>query len=78
MSLVYIDFRGVKGVRVRYRDYGYESDTGAHVIEWEFEDSRFPGITEVTDEEDEAIVQQLHEISANYGDDLADFGDVVK
>lgn len=75
MSLAYIDFRGIKGVRVRYSEYRCEAD---YLIEWEFEDGRFPDITEVTEEEDREIVLQLLDIAAHYGDDLVDFGDVVE
>ena len=52
---------------VTYRDHGYEWDTGAHEIEWEFDDRSMndPDLFEITEDEQDWILEQLHEIAAD-------------
>lgn len=52
--------RGEK-VEVSYRDHGYEADTNAHDIDWEFTDPTLNA--DLTDEEQDAIYLQLVEAS---------------
>ncbi len=61
MAKVYVKFRGDE-VEVKYRDYGYESDTNAHTIEWEFTGDLPP---DLTDEEQGDIDKQLYEIATD-------------
>lgn len=56
-----VDFRG-ESRDVEYRDYGYESDTGAHTIDWHFTEEEMKNV-ELTPEEEEAIYLQLAERS---------------
>lgn len=42
---------------VKFRDHGWESDTNAHNIDWEFVDADAP--KDLTDEEQEEIYLQL-------------------
>lgn len=50
---------------------GYESDTNAHVIEWQFVDDKPP--TELTDHEEQSVFDQLYDYledrEADYADD---------
>jgi len=59
MSKAWVKFRDDE-IQVKYRDYGYEHDTNAHTIEWEFV-GEVP--VDVTDEEQDKILEQLYEIS---------------
>lgn len=55
MRTTSVDFRG-ESVDIRYRDYGYEPDTNAHDIDWEFVEEPDPPATEA---EEEAIYIEL-------------------
>lgn len=54
-----IPFRG-EDADIKFRDYGYESDTNAHVIEWEFVDGRE---VDLTDAEEQAIYDRCAQAS---------------
>lgn len=64
--LTSIKLRG-KEFDVEYRDHGWEPDTNAHEIDWEFVDAGAP--KDLTDEEQEAIYLQLAEIGYERLDD---------
>ena len=62
-----IKLRG-KEYEVTYQDYGYESDTNAHVIEWDFVGEKPDPMP--TDAEDQSIYEQLGQISyESHGED---------
>lgn len=46
---------------VKYRDYGYEFDTNAHEIDWEFVDPE-SAPKDLTPEEEESVFIQLAKI----------------
>jgi len=52
---------------VEYRDHGYEPDTNAHDIDWDFVDAEAP--KDLTTEEEESIYLQLAEIGFERLDD---------
>lgn len=58
MSRVHVKFRNDE-IEVKYRDHGYESDTNAHEIDWEFTG---PLPENLTEEEQDSILEQLYEI----------------
>ena len=60
---IHITFRGEKDVLIGYEDHGYEPDTNAHDIDWWFEDERFKGDPNVTDEEEDAVLDLLYSMS---------------
>ena len=65
MARTKIKFRG-EDVEVEYKDHGYESDTNAHVIDWEFVD--YAG-GELTEAEEQAVYEQLVQNSYDHYDD---------
>lgn len=54
-----VTFRG-KEVDVEYVDHGWEPDTNAHVIDWNFIDDELNQL-EMTDEEEQSVYTQLWE-----------------
>lgn len=68
MSKTTIDFRGER-VDVEYTDHGYEPDTNAHVIDWDFGTGSPLNEAELTDEEEQSIYKQLLEISSQRGEE---------
>lgn len=65
MARTWVKFRDDE-VEISYRDYGYEPDTNAHTIEWEF----IGAVPEnLTDEEQDKILEELYEISADRSND---------
>jgi len=53
-----IKFRGEE-VEVKYQDYGYEPDTNAHGIDWEFVDLVVPDFSA---DEETLVLDQLYAI----------------
>lgn len=68
MAKVWLEFRGDE-VEIDYKDHGYEPDTNAHEIDWEFVS---PLPENLTDEEQDKILEKLYEISY---DRQSDYGD---
>ncbi len=64
-STLTINFRGGK-CTIKYKDYGYERDTNAHDVDWEFvgEDSHLNDVVLTADEE-----QQIYENIIKHADD---------
>lgn len=54
------------------RDYGYEEDTGAHDIDWNWIDEPPPNLT---DHEDQLISDQIYEASEAHAHDGVNFDD---
>lgn len=52
---------------VKYHDHGWEPDTNAHEIDWDFVDEDAPN--DLTDEEHEAIYLQLAQLDPPYFED---------
>lgn len=59
-----VTFRGEE-VDVMYRDHGYEPDTNAHDIDWEFVEEPDPP---ATDEEEQAIYLELAQRETEHDD----------
>lgn len=59
MRSFFIKFRG-EDHEVEYQDHGYESDTNAHDIDWNFAAEDMKDVT-TTDEEDQDIYNQIYE-----------------
>ncbi len=57
-----IQFQGQE-VEIEYHDFGYESDTNAHDIEWEFVDKIWNEFTPLSDEDEEAVMLHLYQLS---------------
>lgn len=57
MKTTVVIFRG-GSYQVEYKDFGYEPDTNAHVIEWSFVDKELQDF-EMTDEEEQQIYMQI-------------------
>lgn len=55
-----VTVRGVE-LTVAIRDHGYEYDTGAHEIDWEFTDDDAPD--DLTDEEEAAVMDQIYQFA---------------
>lgn len=49
---------------VEYRDYGWEPDTNAHEIDWDFTEPDAP--KDITAEEEEAVYLQLQQRGHDY------------
>jgi hypothetical protein len=63
MRSIFVPFRGDHEEVIVDRDHGYESDTNAHEIDWNF---TRPELEELaTDDEREAIMQMLYALSAD-------------
>ena len=69
MSSMFITFRGDPDVEIEFRDYGYEWDTGAHDVEWEFTDPNLKDV-EVTEHEEQEIFDKIVEYGRNWVDDF--------
>ena len=59
MSITSVSLRGEE-FDVQYHDHGWEPDTNAHDIDWEFVDANAP--QDLTDEEQDDIYRQLAEM----------------
>ncbi|HVK82358.1 MAG TPA: hypothetical protein VM915_17295 [Verrucomicrobiae bacterium] len=71
MQTATITFRGEER-EVEYKDYGYESDTNAQVIEWKFADltPEQHDALKITEAEEQAIFETLSQNSyETAGDD---------
>lgn len=66
--LTTVEVRGEQ-VDVEFTDHGYEPDTNAHDIDWDFTDRCF--IPDLTDEEFGEVMRQIYEAAAepDYWDD---------
>lgn len=62
-----VQFRGCE-VDVEFTDHGYEPDTGAHEIDWDFSDDELNKI-DLTEAEELEIYQQLVELTYEYDED---------
>lgn len=61
MHSTFITFRNIE-MEVLYVDYGYESDTNSHVIEWYFADNKITS-NGITDKEEQEIYEKLARIN---------------
>lgn len=59
MSTTTVTLRG-REWDVKYHDHGYEPDTNAHEIDWEFTEADAP--KDISAEEEMVVLDQLYEI----------------
>lgn len=62
-----VKFRGEQ-VEVEYYDHGYEPDTNAHVIDWDFGAGSPLNEANLTDAEEQSVYDQLLRISSERSD----------
>lgn len=64
MTSFFINFRGFEDVEIVIdADHGYEWDTGAHDIDWHFDDDRLADV-ELTEAEEQLIFEHCANITA--------------
>jgi hypothetical protein len=73
MGTAFIELRGEE-YEVKYQDHGYEPDTNAHDITWEFTkfNNQHPP-TDITDDEYGSIDNQIRQRSLDYADNEDNF-----